>query len=409
MADEAKTPGTEGFADKIYRDLTGRDISEHGQFEMPPPDGAGEDPWDAVDLTPTPQPPLFPPRAFYDGIPIKVTPGLDTYEGLATHLDAVEKDANHLWMQRGRREVEREELKKTIDIYRERVELTKGTESGDILERDLKNFEESLYKPPEAGLYSSNFEISIEGLTPDPDVVAKYRRDPDYDTYEKLEAAYKQTLWERDREYMKDYESWQKDVFEYAVEDAGEAAADFVKDHPALGDVLQGANAAGDGETPFPINFFEDMPGVGDHVKDAKDAYQKEQNRVGADAGDGEIEMPPESTRDGGPLNYLRDLSGPTEEDELEKEAPPVDKPEPDASSATERVEPPGSEAAPIVEGEASTLIGGGASPTGDPRDEAFSGEEEEGEGAPAAAAAAAAAPAAAAAADAAVGGARRT
>ncbi len=74
-----------------------------------------------------------------------------------------------------------------------------------------------------------------------------------------------------------------------------------------------------------------------------------------------------------------------------QEEAPPlVDEPEPDASSATERVvEPPGSEAAPIVEGDASRLIGGGgALPTEDLRDEALSGEE--GEGAPDAAAAAA-------------------
>jgi hypothetical protein len=136
-------------------------------------------------------------------------------------------------------------------------------------------------------------------------------------------------------------------------------------------------------------------------------------------ARDGEIEMPPESARDGGPLNYLRNLSGPTEEDELEKQAPPADKPEsdaasveptwswgtnedeapvdkPDASSATERAEPPGSAAAPIGEGEASSrLIGREALPTEDAlRDEAFSGEEK-GEGAPEANAAAAPATAA--------------
>lgn len=90
----------------------------------------------------------------------------------------------------------------------------------------------------------------------------------------------------------------------------------------------------------------------------------------------------------------------------VEQEGPPLeDELEPDEPSASERVEPPGSDAAPIVEGEASPLIGGGgALPTEELRDEAFSGEEE-GEGPPdAATAAEATAPTDAAAGGAAVG-----
>src|SRR5918992_435876 len=48
------------------------------------------------------------------------------------------------------------------------------------------------------------------------------------------------------------------------------------------------------------------------------------------------------------------DIEMPSDSVEQEKEAPPVDKPEADASSATERTEPPGSEATPIVEGQTS-------------------------------------------------------
>jgi hypothetical protein len=70
----------------------------------------------------------------------------------------------------------------------------------------------------------------------------------------------------------------------------------------------------------------------------------------------------------------------------VEQEALPVEEPEADEPGASgQTVEPPASEATPIVEGEASSLIGGEVLPTDVLRDEAFSGKEE-GESAPEAA-----------------------
>lgn len=146
---------------------------------------------------------------------------------------------------------------------------------------------------------------------------------------------------------------------------------------------------------PF-LDFLKDVPGV----RDALEEYQRNQlemqkseietppdsdEQVGAAAGGGEIQTPLDLLKDQLRQGRLLD-----EKDEQEKETPPFDKPQAEASSATEGVELPGSEAAPIVAGDDSPLMdGGGALPTEELRDEAFSGEEQR-EGAPDAVAAAA-------------------
>jgi hypothetical protein len=97
---EDKTPANEGFSEKIYRDITGRDISEHGQFEMPP---VGGDPWDAGNTggQAVPEPPYMYSEQFYKDIDLK---GMN-YEDMATqnwkvreeiHDNSLEQDHKRL-------------------------------------------------------------------------------------------------------------------------------------------------------------------------------------------------------------------------------------------------------------------------------------------------------------------------
>ena len=292
--DGNKTPDNEGFSEKTYRDITGRDISEHGQFDMPPPDGAGEDPWAGEDLTPTPQP-VLPDREYYDKIPIKEIPQLDTYDELATQWNAVGDESVDRFEERW----EREQAEEKIEDLRDIAETSKdipvvGDALGGAAEQAAGELAAEVERPP-VDLSNMN-EVYKEGVTPNPDVVAKVRTHEHLDTYEELETQYKQQLWARDQELGKEYESQQLEAVEDAVGDVGDAAADFVKDHPALGDVLQGAVEQAEIEANSEMlppdsaeqagavggHTFQNLPFVGDQLEDGVDNIE---DPVGDDPG----------------------------------------------------------------------------------------------------------------------------
>ena len=176
------------------------------------------------------------------------------------------------------------------------------------------------------------------------------------------------------------YEVWQ------AIESAKHIAS---QDYDDARDVYKLANAADDATRAIHEGYRE-AKAIADESDAAGAAYGID------DAAEDALGAAAEDTTEGAaenqtPMGWWEEQFGKhrllDEKDEQEeKEAPPVDKP--DTSSATEQVvEPPGSEGPPIP-GDASRLMGGeGALPTEDLRDEAFSGEEEGG-GAPEAAAA---------------------
>ena len=140
-----------------------------------------------------------------------------------------------------------------------------------------------------------------------------------------------------------------------------------------------GADTAGDDEIEMPPDDLG-LVGAEAAVQEANDA---------PDSGDaanleGSEGLGQEQPSGEGPTDAPTDQGGGAFEPAASvgaEEAPPLVE-EPDEPGATEQVQPPGSEAAPI-EGDASSRLidGGGTLPTEDSRDEAFSGEDE-GEGA---------------------------
>ncbi len=263
---EDKTPANEGFADKIRR------IIEDDENETSPDSAA--DPWAAgEDLTPA-EVPLTPPREFYENIPIKEIPELDTYEELATQWDAVGRESSDLTMERAER-AHADYFEKQAEDLRDMGEDVKDTPIvGDALagayEQAAEELEAETQRPP-VDLSTMN-EVYKDGVTPDPQIADKVRghfeghEGPGQgqpDTYEHLEADYKDALWARDQELMKNYESQQREAVEDAVEDVGEAAAGSVEDHPLLGDVMQSiAEQAEIDEANIEIHSPENDPGM---------------------------------------------------------------------------------------------------------------------------------------------------
>ncbi len=209
---EDKTPANEGFSEKIYRDITGQDISEHGQFEMPP---VGGDPWDAGNAggQAVPEPPYMYSEEFYKDIDLK---GMN-YEDMATQNWKVKEEIHN----------------NSLEQDHKRLSEAAGD---DVDQKDGPGFD----------INASNFQnVWTDSARPmqfghtDPNAVAYYKSAEGTDTREELEANFKDNLHTRDQQLFEKHQTHQREALGDAAEDVGEGLGGFVEQIPFVGDAAE--------------------------------------------------------------------------------------------------------------------------------------------------------------------------
>lgn len=285
MQDEAQTQFVQAAGDgEIEMPVDQVGAAGDGKIEMPP-EWAG-DPWaDSPGETTgyeVPQTFIDPDERdwFYQRQDLKDIEQLDTYEELAAereaadweHYDIVQESEDR---QRGEAiEDAAKDLGEGVGSFVKGIPIV-GDDAGDalgdvgdVVEDAVDNME-----GPASRLEDSNVGQLYKHANPDPDAVASLKSYENLDTYEELEADYKTTLFLRDSELIKKYESQQREAIEDAAEDLGEGVGDFVKDIPIVGDTLgDAAEDVVDHMDDDPVaQTFKNLPFTGDDLEDGVD------------------------------------------------------------------------------------------------------------------------------------------
>lgn len=192
------------------------------------------DPWDGAHPgVPIPAAPIPQPKEYYDNLDLKKIPELDNYDELATQHAEVQEQKSSLEL----RTWEKEKIEDALDVAED---LKDSGGVGGIVGGVAEQAAEERLAAIDQGHpvdYSPMGEVYKDGVTPDPEIVAEYRADPRWDTYEELEASYKEKLWERDQTFDQARQEALGDV----AEDVGDGLGGFVEQVPFVGDAAEDA------------------------------------------------------------------------------------------------------------------------------------------------------------------------